>query len=798
MASIVADYEYDVFISYRQNDNKHDGWVADFVNNLRGELQSSIKEEISIYFDENPHDRLLETYNVNKSLAIKLKSFIFIPILSQTYCDPKSYAWQHELTAFAKMASEDRFGRDIKLRNGNVTSRIIPVRIRELDPEDVKQFEEVTDSVMRPIDFIFKTSSGVSRPLTTNEDHPNENVNKIYYRDQINKLANAINEIFRAVNTRQSYPHGEKSQIDRTAEIEENRPSLKSGNRSIQKSRKIMLVLMAGLVCISAAFALFKFYTQNKNFSELERSIAILPFRNDSPNDTNTYFINGLMGEILNHLQLIKDLRVISRTSVEQYRNTTKSIPEIAKEQGVNYIVEGSGQKYGNSFSVNVQLIRAVKENQLWSKSYEKQIRDISDIVNVQTTIAQSIVTELKATITPEEKQRIEKVNTSNLKAYDLYQRGSDELLKSLIDSDNFTALENAGKLFRKALEIDSTFADAYAGQALVYLSMNFWRDMFSVNYLDSVIILADRALYYDNQLAEAYFVKGSYYDAKGAKINAQAEYDKAIKINPNDWKAYYGKAVLHEIEDPVIYLDNLYKAVLNNQSDIITPTILRRMGGKFLVTGHISVAKKYFAKAFELDNDSAFYLSCLGGTESDQGNFEKSLEYFRRAYNNRANYSEVIYRLGKNCLFTGKYKESLKYFREYNSIIDNHDSKIAYSYFRNGLKKEAEKYFDQYFNFCQNILKSNRPYSQTSWAYYDLAGIYSFRGDLANALKNLKLYSQNKNCELWMLTDLRFDPLLNNVRNEPGFAIILNEMEKKYQIISDNVGKWMEKNDLK
>ena len=534
-----------------------------------------------------------------------------------------------------------------------------------------------------------------------------------------------------------------------------------------------------------------------KALSELEKSIAVLPFRNDSPNDTNTYFINGLMGEVLNHLQMIKDLRVISRTSVEQYRNTTKSIPEIAKEQGVNYIVEGSGQKYGNSFTVNVQLIRAVKENQLWSKSYEQEIRSISDIVNVQTTIAQSIVSELKGSITPEEKQRIEKVNTTNLNAYDFYQRGSDELLKSLIDTDNYTALEEAGKLFRKSLEFDSTFADAYAGQALVFLSMNYWRDMFSVNYLDSVIILANRALYYDDQLAEAYFVKGAYYDAKGQKSDAQAEYDKAIRLNPNDWKAYYGKAVLHEIDDPAQYLDNLLKAVLNNRTDVITPTILRRMGGKFLVTGHIDEAKKYFAKAFELDNDSAFYLSCLGGTESDQGNYEKSLEYFRRAYNNRANYSEVIYRLGKNCLLTGKYKESLKYFREYTAIVKNSDIRVAYACAQNGLSKEAEKYFKEQFDFCQKILKTNRPYSQISWAYYDLAGIYSLREDKENALKNLRFFAQNKNCELWMLTDIKNDPLLDNIRKEPEFTRILSEMESNYQAVHNNVGKWIKEQGI-
>jgi len=136
MSSIVEGYNYDIFISYRQKDNKGDHWVTDFVNQLKGELEATFKEDISIYFDENPHDGLLETHSVDKSLEGKLKCLIFIPIISQTYCDPKSYAWQHEFCAFNKVAKEDKFGRDIKLSSGNVASRILPVKINDLDPED--------------------------------------------------------------------------------------------------------------------------------------------------------------------------------------------------------------------------------------------------------------------------------------------------------------------------------------------------------------------------------------------------------------------------------------------------------------------------------------------------------------------------------------------------------------------------------------------------------------------------------------------------------------------------------------
>ena len=96
MASIFPGYEYDIFISYRHNDNLS-GWVTEFVRALQEELAATIKEPLSINFDTNPHDGLLETHNVDKSLESKLKCQIFIPILSQTYCDPKSYAWQYEL-----------------------------------------------------------------------------------------------------------------------------------------------------------------------------------------------------------------------------------------------------------------------------------------------------------------------------------------------------------------------------------------------------------------------------------------------------------------------------------------------------------------------------------------------------------------------------------------------------------------------------------------------------------------------------------------------------------------------------
>jgi len=155
MASIIQGYEYDIFISYRQKDNKYDGWVTEFVDNLKRELEATFKEDISVYFDINPHDGLLETHDVDASLKAKLKCLIFIPIISRTYCDPKSFAWEHEFIAFVEEASKDQFGIKVKLPNGNIANRVLPVHIHDLDAADINLCESVLGGVLRGVEFIY-------------------------------------------------------------------------------------------------------------------------------------------------------------------------------------------------------------------------------------------------------------------------------------------------------------------------------------------------------------------------------------------------------------------------------------------------------------------------------------------------------------------------------------------------------------------------------------------------------------------------------------------------------------------
>jgi TolB-like protein/AraC-like DNA-binding protein len=237
--------------------------------------------------------------------------------------------------------------------------------------------------------------------------------------------------------------------------------------KSIRQTLAFRLPWILFLCTLIVIAVLLVFYIQgrrqSKALAKIEKSIAVLPFINDSPDKENIYFINGIMERVLNDLQIVREFRVISRTSVEQFRNTNKPIPEIAKKLGVNYVVEGSGQKYGNTFSISVQLIKASNENHIWGKTFEKEIKETWDIFNVQSAIAQSIAAALKATITPEEKQLIEKIPTTNLTAYDFYQRGNDYRSKANIP----LALD----MYSKAIQEDSLFTSAYAKRAIIYLA---------------------------------------------------------------------------------------------------------------------------------------------------------------------------------------------------------------------------------------------------------------------------------------------------------------------------------------
>jgi TolB-like protein len=518
MPSFISGYEYDIFISYRQKDNKHDGWVTDFVEHLKGELESTFKEDISVYFDENPHDGLLETYVVDDSLKEKLKCLVFIPILSRTYCDKRSFAWVNEFEAFIKIASDDSFGLKVRLPNGNVASRVLPVRIYDLDASDSRLFESVIGGTIRSIDFIY-ASTGVNRPLLPKEEKPYENLNHTNYRDQINKVGNALKEIISAMVF-----SGKKTESTYT-------PSPSSPPDQIGKKNKLIVsgLIILLIIIFLGIFVLPKLVRNKKVF---EKSIAVLPFIYDSHGDTNQYFMDGLMEDVLIHLQSIKDLTPRSRISAEKFRNTSKTIPEIAKELGVNYVVEGVGRRSGNLIKLNINLYKIVKkEVRIWGHSYDQEIHDARDVFRIESQLAEDIAEELNAVITPQEKQRIEKAPTANLAAYEDYLLGKS-YLNRFFHQDFDVAMQH----FEHAKYKDSAYTLAYVGISEVWLMRAISSYSSPLEATPKALAAFNKAYQLDSTLAEVYICRSRIqnylmFDCRGAEISCE----KALSLSPNN-----------------------------------------------------------------------------------------------------------------------------------------------------------------------------------------------------------------------------------------------------------------------
>jgi tetratricopeptide (TPR) repeat protein len=464
--------------------------------------------------------------------------------------------------------------------------------------------------------------------------------------------------------------------------------------------------------------------------------------------------------------------------------------------------VEGSGQKYGKTFRLRVQLIAAGRESHLWAESFEQEISETKDIFRIQTQISQNIAAALKATITPEEKQLIEKTPTANLTAYDFYNRGNEELTKYYYYDSNRTTAQKAKYFFNKALEYDSTFARAYTGLAEVYSIQYFSinESYYSKNWLDSILVLADLALSFDDHLPEAYSDRGFYYWQNGKIEQAITEYNKVLKYSPNNSHAYkiLGRALYvmdYNYADWVKALEYCHKAVsLEHGAEL--PLLLRNLGEVYGFAGFPDKQKYYYNEAFKLDGDSNQYYNDLAGRELNSHDYKKAIQLYNKCYAKDSTNIWVVSQIANAYCKYGQYNESLKYIKKVEGMLESSVSysamkEIGYIYWLNGYKKEAKEWFDKQKKLSEESLKLGRIYSAD--ANYDLAAVYAFTGEREKAYENLRIVSKIRVCPAYLLGGIKDDPLFNSIRNEPEFKQIVSDLELKYQTEHERVRKWME-----
>jgi serine/threonine protein kinase len=266
---------------------------------------------------------------------------------------------------------------------------------------------------------------------------------------------------------------------DQTTDQSPTRPRRKRIARWLIASSVFATALLLGWFFFVANRGPF-FNQRSADSAATERSIAVLPFENISPNKDDAYFADGVQDEILNNLAKIAQLKVISRTSVMQYRAETKrDLRQIATALGVANVLEGTVKRSGNRVRVSTQLVDARKDQTIWAESYD---RDLTDIFTIQSDVAQAIAAKLTAALSPTEKKSVEARPTDNLEAYDLYLRGKESLsnagvaiFSGLVETKE--QLLQAIDFFGKAVRLDPNFVLAYCASANANSLLYFWFD---------------------------------------------------------------------------------------------------------------------------------------------------------------------------------------------------------------------------------------------------------------------------------------------------------------------------------
>jgi len=337
---------------------------------------------------------------------------------------------------------------------------------------------------------------------------------------------------------------GSDIKVKPTEEIKHEIKNIRDEKKDVTISRKSLAGILGGSIGIIASIFAVLYFSNiiggGKQTTQIDKSIAVLPFRNLSYDTTQLYFSVGIVEAILDHLFKVGELKVISSTSTKRYRDTELSIKEIARELGVASILEGSVQKIGNNVRITAQLIEAKTDVHLWSETYD---RDLSDIFSIQTEVAQNVAKELKATLTSEEKEHIKKNQTENPEAYNLYLQGRffiekrDEGIKKSIE------------YFEKAVTIDPNYALAYAGLADAYFLLAWYSQMPKPEGYEKSKECVNKALGIDKNLAEAHTVLGTILCWNEWKWEeARKELLLAVELNPNFVPAHSYYSELLEI----------------------------------------------------------------------------------------------------------------------------------------------------------------------------------------------------------------------------------------------------------
>ena len=491
-----------------------------------------------------------------------------------------------------------------------------------------------------------------------------------------------------------------------------------------------------------------------------DKSVAVLPFDNLGNDENDEIFSDGITEDIISQLSNIKDIRVIARTSVLQYKGTTKNVIKIAKELGVTTILEGSVRRIGDDVRIVSQLIDVKTDDHLWAGTYDRKMKNIFE---VQTDVAKKIAYALKSKLSPEEEARIGQVPTQNLEAYTLYKQGKEKYYQYSED-----AFRESIDYYKRALNVDPTFALAFSGLADSYGQIySITRDS---AYRDLGFSSAEKSLKIDENLAEGYKALGLLFAYTGDSNNSLKYNLKTIQLKPgfvdaisNVGGRYRGKGDLSEALE---WYKKAYKMDPYNRRNNW------HIGFTYQLLGESKIAEELFLEGILKHNDSFECLNGLVNYHLNNSRPNKAKYYLDELLRLRPNDNRTMGVALNYYLKIKDFDNSKKYGLRLKQLNSGGKITLAYLERRSGNNTKANTYLNEAKIQLENWVKTNH---QSAAGHYNLSKIYIMDGDFDKAFELLDTMVSMGGLNY---KSLMVNPLFDSIKNDPRYFKLIDRIK--------------------
>jgi len=561
--------------------------------------------------------------------------------------------------------------------------------------------------------------------------------------------------------------------------------------KEITISRKRLAGILGGSIGIIASVVAVLYFSniigKSRQIKELEKSIAVLPFFNNSPDTSNIYLCNGIMDDILTQLHKIGDLNVKSRTSAERYRILDKDIIRIGKELGVSYIIEGSVSKLGDNLQITVQLINVKNGNHLWAEPFNgKYTTEIFDFLN---NVAKKVASSVNAVITPTEEKRIDTRTTNEIAAYDLTKRGHEMIRKWRFTKDTLT-LKLANNLLDQSLKVDPEYIDALKTKSMLFSEVGSY---------DSASIYIEKIKDVDPRNTDIYGLKGLIYSYSGKSDSALKYFSYSEKLAPNDYWTNLALGQIYcfqkyDIKKSLPYFQKVIDLGGDSEAEIN-----QSIAFVFILAGDYPKALKYFNNTFSLRQECLImmYVSSIlsyQGTNGDAFDFLDSICSILPCRQQCDIMRFKIYTSRKEIEEAEKYYVSAL-ANGYNQN-ENDELYVAFLFNETGRQKEAMSILHNSVSRDEKLLKTEAKSRITAIiSTLRLAAAYAMMGEKKEAIKYLAALEESLLIEYPYPVNLF--PGFDNLRNDPEFKTIINKIENKKALIREQIKEMEERGEI-